>query len=117
MSVLGYDLIIDADPFPVFVYNSADYDFSEFNSNVCVMNNAYVPVIHDAIVDFVKGYSLDAYDNYDGRCVVSCKAMPVGSDGPFLLFSGGDDWFFIPGWQVIMTQDEYDYYFSASGIF
>lgn len=117
MSVLGYDFIIDADPFPVFVYNSADYDFLEFNSNVCVMNNAYVPVIHDAIVDFVKGYSLDAYDNYDGRCVVSCKAMPVGSDGPFLLFFGGDDWFFIPGWQVIMTQDEYDYYFSVSGIF
>lgn len=118
MSVLSnYDLLTGEYSFPVFVYNSAAYDLYEYGSYLHVINNAYIPVIHSAIIDFVNGAPLDSYNNYDGRCEVSCKAVPGGSDGWLLLFGDDGDWFFIPGWQVIMTQDEYDYYYSTDGIF
>lgn len=51
-----------------------------------------------AVADFIAGNDVTGYNNYDGRCEISYKALPFGEDGWMEYpFEGGDG---IEEWQI-----------------
>lgn len=101
----------------VYIYDSDGYNLDEYcGSGIYTTTGASISLIYDVMVAFINDEDLHAYNNYNGRCVVSYKPVPVGSDGWMILF-GLDEGLTLPCWQIIMDENDAAYYLSGSGIF
>lgn len=102
---LGVDLSI-------YMYEDIPYHFSEYEEPdvyTAGQTTWYYPILEDFLTD----QDLTVYNNWGGRCDITHKAIVFGDDG-WLVSLCGEDEFWIPGWQLYMSEGDYEYFFEYS---
>lgn len=70
---------------PVFYYNIADYDISNYTNNIdfYTSNSPFssTPHINDMIVDFINGVNIEPYDNWHGVANCTHKMINFSQTG------------------------------------
>lgn len=98
------------DDFNIFIYNDAQYTFSEFFAEGVYKAHS-VSDVNYVILPFVMGDSnMVRFDNWDGRCIITHKPVQRGAGGWLLERIDLN----VPGWLDFMTQEDYDYFFNYS---
>ena len=89
------------------------YDPDNSAQQLCQEKDAYragAPLdVYPVMADFVQGYDMTGYNNYDGECNITYMALPTGPNGWMLCLTNV---FHIEGWDLYMTQAQIDYYLN-----
>lgn len=64
----------------LFVHNPASYELPTYNRGTIYQARTYTNYCN-IIADFLRDADLNTYDNWDGRCVITHKAISFGEDG------------------------------------
>ena len=115
------------DKFELYVYNDAHYTF--YDPSVFTQDQGSGMFLQ-IVSEFLGGYDLTCYDNWEGRCAVTHKDISQGSGGWLRDFGipdetssyGETDEFlaFLDAWQIVLSDEvesgheisDYDYYYN-----
>lgn len=97
---------------PIYMYEDIMYSFTEYEEpdvHTAGHDTGYYSILED----FVTDQDLTVYDNWDGRCDITHKAIHFGPNG-WMVSLAGEGGFFVLGWQCYMSEDDCEYLYGYS---